>query len=516
MEGMADEPRSVPNIPATPDGVARVASHAVTCTPPLTVGVVADPGECALDEQLSMGTHRGRLVLATTILGSGIALLDGSVVNVALPRIGDELDADLAGLQWVVNAYALALASLILLGGSLGDRFGRARIYAIGTAGFGLASLACSLAPTIGTLIAARAGQGVAAAMLVPGSLAILQASFRHEHRMAAIGAWTGLLGVATASGPVVGGWLVDINWRWAFWLNVPLTIIVVVLTLRFVPESRNPEASRSLDVAGVVLAVVGLGGLTYALTIGPGRDGLLPWTIGLVGLLSLVGFVMVERRTTHPMVPPRLFESRVFTAVNLVTLLVYAGLAAALLFLVVFLQVVAGWSALAAGSATLPLSLVMLVLASRFGALATKHGPRRYMIGGSLVAAAGFALLGFAPSTPSYAAHILPGITLVGLGLSMLVAPLTGTVLAAAPDELSGTASGVNNAVSRTAGLLAVAALPPLVGLSGADYADPVAMADAYRLAMWLSAGLVAAGAVITARGLRRDAPGQGQPAGA
>lgn len=459
---------------------------------------------CAPDELLSMGTRRGRLVLTTTILGSGVAMLDGSIVNVALTRIGADLGADLSGLQWVVNAYALTLAALILLGGSLGDRFGRARVYAIGIGGFGVASVACAIAPTMGTLIAARAVQGVAAAMLVPGSLAILQASFRRSDRMAAIGAWTGLLGVAAASGPVVGGWLVDLNWRWAFWLNVPLTAAVVALTVRVVPESSNAGASHRFDVAGVLLAVTGLGAVTYALTIAPDRPGLLPWAIGAVGLTATAGFVLVERRSRHPMVPPRLFADRVFTAINIVTLLVYAGLGAALLFLVLFLQVTGGWSALAAGASTLPLSIIMLVLASRFGALATAHGPRIYMITGTLVAAAGFVLLGFAPREPSYAAHVLPGISLVGLGLSMLVAPLTGTVLAAAPDELSGTASGVNNAVSRTAGLLAVAALPPLVGLSGAAYSDPSAMASGYRAAMWICAGLVAAGSVITAVGLR------------
>lgn len=451
-----------------------------------------------------MGTGRARLVLATTILGSGVAMLDGTIVNVALPRIGAELNADLAGLQWVVNAYALTLAALILLGGSLGDRFGRARVYAIGTGAFGVASFVCGIAPSIGALIAARAVQGVAAALLVPGSLAILQASFKREHRMAAIGAWTGLLGVATASGPLVGGWLVDLNWRWAFWLNVPLTALVVALTLRVVPESRNAEASRRFDLAGVALAVVGLGAVTYALTLAGEGGSLRPWGIGAVGVLALVGFVVVERRSPHPMVPPRLFADRVFSAINLVTLLVYAGLAAAMLFLVLFLQVVGGWSALAAGAGTLPLSIVMLLLASRFGALASAHGPGRFMVAGTLVAALGFTWLGFAPTDPSFVAHILPGTTLVGLGLSMLVAPLTGTVLAAAPDELSGTASGVNNAVARTAGLLAVAALPPLVGLSGGDYADSVAMASAYRGAMWISAGLVAAGAVITVVGLR------------
>jgi len=450
-----------------------------------------------------MGTHRARLVLATTILGSGIALLDGTVVNVALPTIGRELTADLSGLQWVVNAYALTLAALILLGGSLGDRFGRRRVYAVGVTAFGLASIACALAPTIGLLVAARAVQGVGAALLVPGSLAILQASFHPDDRMAAIGAWTGLLGVASASGPVVGGWLVDLDWRWAFWLNVPLCAAVVVLATRAVPESRNAAADHSFDGVGVVLAAAGLGGVTYALTVAPEKPGIVSIGAGVAGLVALATFVARERRTAHPLVPPRLFASRVFTAVNVVTLLVYAGLSAALLFVVLFLQVAGGWSALAAGAATLPLSVMMLALASRFGSLATRHGPRRYMTGGTLVAAAGFALLAFAPREPSYLLHVLPGMTLVGLGLSMTVAPLTGTVLAAAPDELAGTASGVNNAVSRTAGLVAVAALPPLVGLGGAAYADPALLAPAYRAAMLVSAGLVALGALVTVVGL-------------
>lgn len=463
-------------------------------------------GECAPEEQLRTGGHSGRLVLATTVLGSSIALLDSTIVNVALPTIGRELSADVAGLQWVVNAYALTLAALILLGGSLGDRYGRRRVYAIGVAGFGVASVLCAISPTIELLITARALQGVSAAMLVPGSLAILQASFRPEDRMAAIGAWTGLLGVATASGPVVGGWLVDHDWRWAFWLNVPLAAVVVLLALRVVPESRNPRAARGLDAPGVALVVAGLAGLTYGLTVGAGRPGPVPLVVGGVGALALAGFVARERATTHPMVPPSLFTDRVFTSVNVVTLLVYAGLSAGLLFLVLFLQEVTGWSPLEAGASTLPLSIVMLLLASRFGALASRHGPRPFMVGGTLTAAVGFTVLAFLPEHTRYVAHVLPGITLVGLGLSLTVAPLTGTVLAAAPDELAGTASGVNNAVARTAGLLAVAAIPPLVGLAGADYTSAGVLAPAYRSAMLVCAVLVALGAAVTAFGLRRE----------
>jgi len=466
-------------------------------------------------EPLRLGSSRGRLVLATTVLGSGIALLDGTVVNVALPTIGRDLDADLAGLQWVVNGYALTLASLILLGGSLGDRFGRRRVYAIGVAGFGVASVLCALAPSIGVLVAARALQGVAAALLVPGSLAILQAAFHPDDRMGAIGAWTGLLGVATASGPVVGGWLVERDWTWAFWLNVPLSVLVVALAVGIVPESRNPSATKGFDIPGVVLAVVGLAALTYGLTAASGGFGAMPLAATALGLVALAGFVVVERRTAHAMVPARLFASRVFTVINLVTLLVYAALSAALLFLVLYLQTVGGWSALQAGSATLPLSLVMLVLAKRFGTMAARTGPRPYMVGGTLVGCAGLALLALAPRDPSFPVHVLPGVTLLGLGLSLTVAPLTGTVLAAAPDELAGTASGVNNAVARTAGLLAVAALPPLVGLHGSQYASPDALTPAYRWAMVVCVGLFAAAAALTAVGLaaRKPAPCADEP---
>jgi len=456
---------------------------------------------------LRLADGRGRLVLFTTILGSGMAFLDGTIVNVALPTIGRDLRADLSGLQWIVNAYALTLAALILLGGSLGDRFGRRRTYVVGVAGFGIASIGCALSPSVAVLIAARAVQGVAAALLTPGSLAILQSAFHPEDRMKAIGAWTGLLGVATASGPVVGGWLVGYDWRWAFWLNVPLAATVVVLAVKYVPESRNPHASNKIDVPGVLLASLGLAGATWALTAWPGR-GLDATTAvsGLGGLVCLAGFVVAERLSRHPMMPLSLFASRAFSVINAVTFAVYAGLGGALLFLVLFLQVVAGWSALGAGAATLPLSVVMLLLASRFGALAGTVGARSLMVGGTLVAAGGFVLLALAPGNPSYVANVLPGVALLGLGLSMTVAPLTGTVLAAAPDELAGTASGVNNAVSRTAGLFAVAALPVATGLSGEGYARAADLAPAYRTATLICAGLFASAAVLTAVGLRPE----------
>ncbi len=470
------------------------------CSPGPDTPGPAQPGPA----ELRVDDPRGRVVLLTTVLGSGLSLLDSTVVNVALPTIGRDLGADLAGLQWVISAYALALAALILLGGSLGDRFGRRRTYVWGVAGFGIASMLSALSPNIQTLVGARAVQGVAAALLTPGSLAILQSSFDPEDRMRAIGTWTGSLSIAAASGPLVGGWLVGYDWRWAFWVNVPLCVVVIVLSVRYVPESRNPAASKVIDIPGVLFGVLGLAGVTYALTAWP-RHGLddVTLTAGAGGVLALVAFIQTERRSRHPMVPPSLFASRSFSVINAVTFAIYAALSGALVFLVLFLQVVSGWTALQAGTATLPLSVVMLLLASRFGTLATRIGARPLMIGGPLIAATGFVLMSLSPSRPSYALNILPGVALLGLGLAMTVAPLTGTVLAAAPDELAGTASGVNNAVARTAGLIAVAALPAVVGLSGTEYADPSSLAPAYRTALLICAVAMAAGAVITALAL-------------
>jgi EmrB/QacA subfamily drug resistance transporter len=463
---------------------------------------------------LRVGSARGRVVLLTTVLGSALAVLDSTIVNVALPTIGRALGADLAGLQWVVSAYAMTLAALILLGGSLGDRFGRRRVYLWGVAGFGVASMLCGLSPGIQILVAARGVQGVAAALLTPGSLAILQSSFLPADRMRAIGAWTGALSIAVASGPLVGGWLVGYDWRLVFWVNVPLCAGVIVLGIRYVPETRNLGASNAVDVPGLLLGVLGLANLTYALIAWPahGLSGLTAVT-GVAGVLALAAFVVTERRSRYPMLPTSLFSSRTFNIINIVTFAVYAALSGAVLFLVLFLQVVAGWTALQAGAALLPSSLLMLLLASRFGGLAVKVGARLLMICGCLTAATGLVLVSLSPNNPSFVVNILPGVTLLGLGLAITVAPLTGTVLSAAPDELAGTASGVNNAVARTAGLMAVASLPVIVGLSGRQYADPISLAPAYRTALLLCAGELAAGAVLTVLGLpRAPAP----PAGA
>ena len=459
--------------------------------------------------QVRLGEASGRWLLTATVLGSGVAFLDGTVVNVALPAIGRDLGADLAGLQWTITGYALTLAALILLGGSLGDRYGRRRVYLIGVVWFGIASLACALAPNIATLVGARLLQGIGGALMTPGSLAIIQASFAPADRAKAIGTWSGLAGVTTIIGPFVGGWLVDeFSWRWIFLINVPLCAAVVWITLRAVPESRDPSATGRPDTPGAILGALGLAGLTYALiAAGDRADVVIVAATGLLGVVSLLAFVLVERRRRHPMLPPGIFASKQFTAANLVTLAVYAALSGASLFIAVQLQVGGGWTALQAGAALVPTTIVLLLLSTSAGALATRIGPRLPMTVGPIVCAVGTALLAISiDRNPSYVVDVLPGVLVFSLGLVLIVAPLTATVLAAVDDRHAGAASGVNNAVARTAGLLAIAVLPLAVGLSGDDYADPVAITAGFRTAMLICAGLLAAGGVIAAIGIRRD----------
>ena len=446
-----------------------------------------------------MGTARGRWVLLAAVLGSGIALLDATVVNIALPTLGRELDADLTDLQWTVNAYVLALAALILLGGSLGDRFGRRRVFVIGVVWFGVASLLCGLAPNIEALIAARALQGIGAALLTPGSLALLQASFVPGDRARAVGAWSGLGGIAAAIGPFVGGLLVEVSWRLVFLINLPACVAVVVLALRHVPESSDPQASSRVDVAGAVLGALGLAGVTYAL-VAAGEQGASAGVLAssLLGAAGLVGFVLVERRSTHPMMPLEVFSSRQFSAANAVTFAVYAALGGVFFLLVVHLQVVAGFSPLAAGTSLLPITALMLALSARAGALAARTGPRLPMTVGPLLCAVGVLLMTRIDAGADYVADVLPGVVLFGLGLSATVAPLTVTVLAAAPERYAGLASGINNAVARTAGLLAVAVLPLAAGLKGTD--DPAGFGRGFDRALLLSAVLLALGAAVSA----------------
>ncbi len=443
------------------------------------------------------GTPTGRAVVAAATLGSGLTLLDGTVVNVALRTMGTDLDASLSQLQWITNGYFLSLASLILLGGALGDRLGRRRVFVIGTVWFALASLACGLAPNAEVLIVARVLQGVGGALLTPGSLAMIQGAFRAEDRSRAIGAWSGLGGIAAALGPLVGGLLIDhASWRWIFLINLPLAALTVWLAQRWVPETRDPRAHGRFDLAGAALASLALAGTTWALT---DAGGPATWWAAGLGLAAAVAFVAVERRVAEPMVQLGLFADRTFSAANAMTLLVYAALGAILFFLVLQLQTVGGYGALEAGLATLPITACMLLLAARGGALGQRIGPRIPMTFGPAVMAAGTLwLLAVGPGV-TWWRDVLPGLTVFGLGLALMVAPLTATVLAAAPDEVAGTASGINNAVARAGSLLAVAALPMAVGLSGDDYRDPVLFDAAYATAMIACAVLLLVGGLIS-----------------
>ena len=457
------------------------------------------------------GTPAGRWVLLAAILGSGIAILDGSVVNVALPAIGADLGAEMAQLQWVVNAYLLTLASLILVGGGLGDRWGRRRVFLIGIAWFGAASLLCAVAQTADQLVLARLAQGVGGALLTPGSLAIIQASFAPQDRGKVIGQWAGLGGVAAAVGPVLGGWVVEVStWRWIFLVNVPIAALIVYVGARHVPESLDPDAPHGYDVTGSALGVLGLGGVTFALI-----EVSSPYAVwfGVGGAVALAGFLLVESRSPHPLMPLHLFRSRMFSVANAMTLLVYGALGAMTFFLVLQLQVVAGYTPWQAGFATLPITLFMLFGSSKSGELAARIGPRLQMSLGPVVCGVGALMLVPLGADASYWLDVLPGMSVFSLGLVALVAPLTTSVLAAAPDRFAGVASGINNAVARTGSLLAVAALPALVGLSGADYARPEVFEAGYRSAMLVSAALLVAGGVITFVGLGRTTGVARQP---
>ncbi len=455
--------------------------------------------------QVRLGESSGRWILVATVLGSGLAGIDATVVNIALPALGRDLDAGFAGLQWTVNGYTLTLAALILLGGSLGDRFGRRRVFVVGVIWFALASALCAVAPTIEVLVAARALQGVGGALLTPGSLAMISAVFVPGDRAKAIGAWSGFSGIASAAGPFIGGYLVGgPGWRWIFLVNLPLAVVVVVIAMRHVPETLDPDAVPHLDLLGAGLGAVGLGGVTYALiTAGSGFSAAVV-VGGLLGLAGLGGFIVTERRSRHPMLPPDIFGNRQFTSANLVTFAVYAALSGVFFLLVVNLQVVAGFSPLLAGTALLPITAIMLVLSARTGALAGRIGPRLPMTVGPVVAAVGVLLLLRVGPGASYLGDVLPAVTVFGLGLSLIVAPLTTTVLAAASDRYAGVASGINNAVARAAGLLAVAVLPVVAGISGNDYEHAGAFASGFRTAMVLCAVLLGIGGLIAAMTIR------------
>ncbi|MFC4048964.1 MFS transporter [Actinomadura syzygii] len=464
-------------------------------------------------DRLALGSTRARWLLAVTVLGSGIAFLDSTVVNVALPAIGRELGGGLAEQQWVLDGYLLTLSALLLAGGAAGDRYGRRRVFTGGLVLFTVASLGCGLAPSAHTLIIARLVQGVGAAALVPGSLALIDAGIREEDRGRAVGLWAGMSGVTSALGPFIGGWLVDaVSWRWVFFINLPLAGVALVMTRRLAESSDPTSRERGrFDAVGAVLVTLGLAGVIYALIEGPSR-GWRPTTVGAaaVGIAALIAFPLVEARVAAPLLPPGLFRSRQFTGANLTTLAVYAAMGGALFLLALQLQQSLGYSALDAGLATLPTTVIMLLASPRMGAVAQRTGPRLPMTAGPLVAGAGLALMARIVPGAGYPEAVLPAVVVFGIGLSLTVAPLTTTVLASVAERHVGVASGVNNAISRMAGLLAVAVLPLAAGLD-AGAGQP--LGPGFPRAMYIAAGVAVLGGLVALATVRAAAPVEAHP---
>jgi EmrB/QacA subfamily drug resistance transporter len=462
-------------------------------------------------------SRQQRLTLIATILGSTVVFLDSTVVNVALPAIAKGLDAGLAGQQWVVEAYMLTLVSLLLVGGSLGDQFGRRRVFVIGLIAFGATSILCALAPTVEFLVAARALQGIAGALLVPGSLAIVAATFEGAARGRAVGTWTAWTGIATVLGPAGGGALVGaLSWRAIFWVNIPLIAATVALCLHSVGESRDPEAFRGIDWLGIALSAAGLGGPVFALIEQPSRGWGDPvvWVSLVAGVVCFALFVVREARARHPMLELSLFRVRNFRVANLTTLAAYAGLIGGLFFVGLFLQQVVGYTPLEAGLATTPISLILFVLSPRWGKLASGTGPRLPMSLGPIVGGIGLLLLLRVGSQPSYPADVLPAIVVFGLGLSATVAPLTATVLDSVEERHVGIASGVNNGISRVAGLLAIAVLGAVISAKFAASAPgdvtgpltaaaPAASTAAFHLGVAIAGLLMIAGGIFAGLGI-------------
>ncbi|HEX3274110.1 MAG TPA: MFS transporter [Gemmatimonadales bacterium] len=461
------------------------------------------PAKAKTGAPIRLHSAAGRWIVAASVLGSGAAFLEGSVVNVALPAIARDFGLGMAGLQWVLNGYLLTLSALMLLGGALGDRFPRSRIFALGSLGFAAASIGCALAPNLVALVALRLSQGVAGALLVPNSLAMLETAFPEGERGEAIGQWAAWSAFSTSLGPLLGGWLVDaVSWRWVFAAIVPFSVAAAWIVRRH--AAKQPAAAGAVDYFGAALATVGLAGAVWALISGPalgfGHPAVL--ATGLGGATLLAGFVLaewrIERMGRRPLLPLGVFRSRQFTGANLTTLLVYIALNGLFFLLMPQLQLTMGYRALTAGAALLPVNLLMLVLSPIAGRVATRTGPRLPIALGSLIA--GGAMLLFARIGPgaSYLSHVLPAALVFGVGLAVLVAPLTRAVLAAAGQRDAGMASAINSAVARFAGLLAAAALPLAAGLGGLHELEGPAFAAGYVRAMLICAGLCAAGALI------------------
>ncbi|HLB09876.1 MAG TPA: MFS transporter [Gemmatimonadaceae bacterium] len=464
---------------------------------------------------LKLHSAAGRWVVAGSVLGSGAAFLESSVVNVALPAIARDFHVGVIGLQWVINGYLLTLSALMLLGGALGDRFGRARVFAIGCVAFAIASAGCALAPGLIPLVALRVVQGAAGALLVPNSLAMLDMAFAGGERGAAIGQWAAWSAVSTAAGPFAGGWLVDaLSWRWVFSAVILFALVAAVIVTRHIAADRIPDSSkesagaRSIDYLGAALGTLSLAGIVGALMSGP-AIGFTDWRVlaaGIGGVVFMGAFIVVERHAVTPILPLSIFRSRQFSGVNATTFLVYGALSGLFFLLMPQLQENLKYSALRAGAALTPANVIMLVFSPIAGRASARVGPRALMTVGALVAAAGMMLFARVQPGASYLTTILPAIVVFGIGLSILVAPLTSAVLSAVTESDTGIASGINNAVARLAGLIATAALPLAAGIGGSAKIEGAAFAAGYARAMFISAGLCAAGALVAFITVRSD----------
>ena len=455
-----------------------------------------------------LASAAGRWVLAVAVLGDAMILLEATVVNVALPTIGRDLGAGVAGLQWTLNGYVLTLAALVLAAGSLSDIYGRRRVFILGVVVFVAASALCAAAPTIELLVAARFGQGIGGALLTPGSLAIIDAVFHPDDRTRAIGIWAGLGAVAGAVGPLVGGYLTDaVSWRAIFLINLPLGAFVVAAAVLRVPETRDPTRVGGLDLPGAALAMLAIGGVCFALIQASGGFTLVVIAALAVGLVAAGVFVAVERRARHPMLPLELFRSRQFASASVLALVTYAALGGVIFLFVAFLQITLGYSALQAGAATLPITILLLTLSTPSGAIAQRIGPRIPLTAGAVLTGAGLLLMARIHPGDSYLAAVLPSLVVFGIGLAALITPITATVLASVDARHSGIASAVNNALSRLGQMIAVAALPLAAGLSGAAFEDPAKMAAGFPVAMTVAAGTSFAAALLAWTTIRDDA---------